>query len=252
MGKKRIGLNVGNTEALLANLKHYYGLSVTVLRDFGGPSVYFHQEAIRAQQTDFLGDRHIEMIYATLASWGMHRMGDPEDTKAKLVDFERFRAAILRFRELLSQYRSHRFEAVDLVEYGRILESIEPIYSGLEVSISSSTLVAHSKTLAHILPHLLPPIDRQYTVRFFTQDTTEFFAKSGTYRLANVPDGKDAQFTMYVDLCQKMKVLFDQCNKSLMHVDGVGFNTSFPKIVDNLIMSCVKAVPKPKKVKTKG
>lgn len=42
---------------------------------FLGPSLYFSQEALKACQTDFLGERHIEMVYATLASWGMHRTG---------------------------------------------------------------------------------------------------------------------------------------------------------------------------------
>ena len=85
MPKKRVGSGVKNTSALLRRLRHYYGLSVDVLRDFGGPSVYFHQQSIRAQASAFLGDRHIEMIYATLASWGMHRMGDPEATKTKKI-----------------------------------------------------------------------------------------------------------------------------------------------------------------------
>lgn len=32
---------------------------------FLGPSLYFSQEALKACQTDFLGERHIEMVYAT-------------------------------------------------------------------------------------------------------------------------------------------------------------------------------------------
>jgi hypothetical protein len=48
MGKNRIGLNVGNTDALLADVQRYYGLSVEILQDFGGPSVYFHDNLIMA------------------------------------------------------------------------------------------------------------------------------------------------------------------------------------------------------------
>lgn len=41
-----------------------------------------------------------------------------------------------------------------------------------------------------------------------------------------------------------MKALFDRCDHRLFRLDGI-FNTSFPKIIDNLIMAFVKDVPKP-------
>jgi hypothetical protein len=247
MGKKRIGLNVQNIVALLAKQQEYYDLSVRVLQDFGGPSVHFHQQAILAQASDFLGDRHIEMIYATLASWGMHRMGDPEDTKAKMVEFDDFRSSILGCRTDLHALRNERFEHVTPDRYGQILQGLMGVYGRLKVSISDSTLVAHAKTLAHILPHLIPPIDRQYTVRFFTQDASEFFTKSGKYRLPQVPNGIDEQFNLFVDLAGKMKGLFDGCDRTILQVNGQGFNTSYPKIIDNLIMAFVKSVERPSK-----
>ncbi len=70
-----------NEDDLITRLRYYYDLSLAVLKEFGGPSIYFHVQAIAEQGSHFLSDRHIEMIYATLASWGMHRMGDPEETK---------------------------------------------------------------------------------------------------------------------------------------------------------------------------
>jgi hypothetical protein len=84
-----------NEDDLISNLKHCYDLSLAVLKEFGGPSVYFHVQSIKEQESNFLSDRHIEMIYATLASWGMHRMGDPEETKAKMVEFVDFRKSIM-------------------------------------------------------------------------------------------------------------------------------------------------------------
>ncbi len=245
MGSKRIGLNVRNAEALLADLPRYYDLSVTVLQDFGGPSVYFHRQALLAQAADFLGDRHIEMIYATLASWGMHRMGDPEDTKAKLVEFDVFRSNILACRPELTALRNERFKNVTPMHYKALLRGLEDVYGRLRVSISDSTLVANAKTLAHILPHLIAPIDRQYTVRFFTQDATEFFTKSGKYRLPQVPEGIGKQFELFVDLSMKIKAMFDQCDRTTFQVTGQGFNTSYPKIIDNLIMAFVKTVEPP-------
>jgi len=35
-----------NENELISNLKHYYDLSLAVLKKFGGPSVYFHIQSI--------------------------------------------------------------------------------------------------------------------------------------------------------------------------------------------------------------
>ena len=85
---------MNNEDELTGRLRYYYDLSLDVLKEFGGPSVYFHIQAIKEQEINFLSDRHIEMIYATLASWGMHRMGDPEETKAKMVEFDIFKQSL--------------------------------------------------------------------------------------------------------------------------------------------------------------
>lgn len=74
-----------NKEDLIQNLRDYYERSLDILHEFGGPSVYFHTQCIREKKQSFLSDRHIELIYATLTAWGMHRMGDPKKTKAKLL-----------------------------------------------------------------------------------------------------------------------------------------------------------------------
>jgi len=44
-----------------------------------------------------------------------------------------------------------------------------------------------------------------------------------------------------------MKKLFDQCDHQLFTIDRETFNTSYPKIIDNLIMTFVKVVLKPGK-----
>lgn len=234
-----------NERKLTGNLQYYYDRSLAVLKEFGGPSIYFHIQAIKEQNSNFLSNRHIELIYATLTSWGMHRMGDPEATKAKLVEFSDFRDSILRQREKLSTLISVRMDTCTLSEYASYIDEIKEIYYGLKVSISDATIVAHSKTLAHILPHFVPPIDRQYTVRFFTQNNKDFFTDSGKYRVVNLPHGIDAQFNDFKKYSCEMKALFDQCDHQLFMIDKESFNTSYPKIIDNLIMAFVKDVPKP-------
>ena len=234
-----------NEEQLIKDFPKYYKYSLEVLNEFGGPSIYFHVQCIKEQQLNFLSERHIELIYATLASWGMHRMGDPKTTKTKLHEYQVFRKSILDFKDELQNYLSVHFSKINETRYVSTIQKLKNIYSELKVSISDSTIVANSKALAHILPHLIPPIDRQYTVRFFTQDRNDFFYRNGKYRLVQLPNGIDAQFDLFVKICQKIKRLFDKTDKNIMEINPETFNTSYPKIMDNVIMAYVKKVPKP-------
>ena len=236
---------MNNEIELVRDISCYYAKSISVLREFGGPSVYFHIQAINQQRNDFMSERHIEMIYATLASWGMHRMGDPDETKTKMTEFSAFKQSLITQRVALTSFRSVKMEDCSVNEYSTYIDGLKPIYMSFAVSISESTLVAHSKTLAHLLPDFVPPIDRQYTVRFFTQDNKNFFTQSGKYKLVNLPTGIERQFSAFKEYCVRIKQMFDQCDRHLFQLNPNTFNTSYPKIMDNVIMAFVKSVPKP-------
>ncbi len=241
-----------NEDDLISNLDYYYNRSLSVLKEFGGPSVYFHIQSIKEQETSILSDRHIEMCYATLTSWGMHRMGDPENTKANLVEYNDFKQSILSCKKRLYEYIPYNIKNCTQAEYIECLDGIDDIYCALNISISDATIVAHSKTLAHLLPNFIPPIDRQYTIRFFTQDNKDFFTESGKYRVVNLPSGMAAQLSDFKKYCARIKGLFDRCDHSLFVIDKKSFNTSYPKIMDNIIMAYVKDVPKPNSPTTGG
>ena len=235
-----------NAQNLITNIGNYYNQSLEVLNEFGGPSIYFHVQCIEEQHSLFLSNRHIELIYATLASWGMHRMGDPKTTKTKLHEFKDFEASIICSKNVLRELTEIEYTDIDENDYLSLIQGLKGVYSKLMVSISNATIVGHSKTLAHILPNLIPPIDRQHTIRFFTQDKSEFFYRNGKYRLVQVPNGLDAQFDLFAEICLKMKKLFEQADRKMFTLNPDTFNTSYPKIMDNLIMAFVKSVQKPK------
>jgi hypothetical protein len=231
---------MNNEIELVKDISDYYRKSQTVLNEFGGPSVYFHVQAIKQQRLDFMSERHIEMIYATLASWGMHRMGDPERTKTKIVEYDAFTQSLVRQRKRLFEFCELKMDECTEEQYRSYLDGLKDVYMDLVVSESNSTLVAHSKTLAHILPHLIPPIDRQYTVRFFTQDDKQFFTQSGNLKNVNLPKDCETQFNIFKDYCLRIKRMFGQCDKQLFEINPDTFNTSYSKIMDNVIMAFVK------------
>ena len=92
-------MKINNYHRLVKNLAEYsYTITLTKYT-FNGPSLYFHQKALECQQTEFLSNRHIEYVYATLVAWGMHRMGP---TGTKMPNFDEFT------RELRVKHNSHR------------------------------------------------------------------------------------------------------------------------------------------------
>ena len=79
-----------NLESLVGDFSRFVH-SFDANRQFGGPSVYFHRKTIEAlarypTAVDALGDdAFFDYLYATLASWGLHRMG-PGNAKLRDID----------------------------------------------------------------------------------------------------------------------------------------------------------------------
>ena len=192
---------------------------------FTGPSLYFHEKCIKLAMSEnsreFLGLEHIESIYAVLPAWGMHRMG--KDVMAKVPNFKRFIKPILKHRDLLLELREKKITDNDL-EY--VLKNrLLIVFKEIQGSISAAKLVANSKVLTHILPKLVAPIDRAYTLTFFN----EFgFSRS-------IPSLLDEQGEEFVDLTLKMAAIAQR-------VEEIGYRRRrpyLPKVVDNLIIYCV-------------
>ncbi|GAB3849428.1 hypothetical protein ACFPIJ_51390 [Dactylosporangium cerinum] len=136
-----------------------------------GPSLYFHDRAIqvRREHTSAMSllrdDRFLEYVYAVLPAWGMHRMGDQA---AKVCDFEPFSTAVRNCSSALEELWDLRITALTSEQDAEVASKLWDIIARLKVSRSETQIVAGSKALHHVLPDLLPPIDRQYTFRFFT------------------------------------------------------------------------------------
>jgi hypothetical protein len=156
-------------DALIAGFGGYLA-AFSEAESFTGPSVYFHLRTLELLRThaspvDALGDqRYLDSLYATLASWGMHRMG-PRGAKMRSMaefreGFQAQRSAIALVQRLELQ-RLAEDEAVDVADH------VWSIVDGLTIGVGATKIVAGSKALHHLLPGLVPPIDRQYTLRFF-------------------------------------------------------------------------------------
>lgn len=137
---------------------------------FTGPSVYFHRKTLaeRARlqnlQEVLRDGLYFDYLYATLASWGMHRMGKGN---TRLCEMEHMRKSIERQIPNILTLQNLHLEAVQVDRLERTAQLIWEIIQNLEIGIGGVKIVAGSKALHHILPELVPPIDREYTLRFF-------------------------------------------------------------------------------------
>jgi hypothetical protein len=123
---------------------------------FGGPSLHFH---LRALETARAGDlaSFAETSYATLASWGMHRMGRRGSKMREFGEFagslEAVWPVVLKLQDTLpSDLASHHWD--DLAR----------VFFGIKAMATGTSLVGTSKVMAHALPRLVAPVDREYTL----------------------------------------------------------------------------------------
>lgn len=138
---------------------------------FPGPSLYFHLCAIdRRRQHDnarsLLEDiQFLEYVYAVLPAWGMHRMGPQA---AKVAGFATIVTALRQQAPALQHLWPLRITTLAPDAARQAAQIAWQVIAAVKVSRSRTQIVAGSKMLHHILPDLIPPIDRQYTFSFFT------------------------------------------------------------------------------------
>lgn len=160
----------------------------------------------------------LEYVYAVLPAWGMHRMGSH---KAKVGDFEPIVAPLRSQRATLEELWTLEITNLDPGVSDSMAELAWQIIISIEVSTSRTQIVAGSKFLHHLLPDLVPPIDRQYTFSFFTGQKA-------------VPSDREAFLTwmpLFADIGRR-------CREPIQSaVETGGFMaTGQAKVIDNAIM----------------
>jgi len=223
-----------NLDCISSELKYFLDKTRDVGNDFGGPSIYFHKMALLKQKNDFLEEDHLNMIYAVMPSWGMHRMGS---SGAKMVNYDIFKKEILKNEDVFRELNTKNYK--NIVDINNIVELMtkKEIF---HVSKTESSLVSSSKVLHHILPNIISPIDRNYSIRFMRKNKDDWGSSS-----MNIPDEETYARIflngMYEFIRNHEKMMLNyiiEINENTLFNND--FNTSLTKIFDNLIMVYVK------------
>jgi hypothetical protein len=168
-------------EALVQGFEHYVQV-FDASRRFGGPSIYFHDRTLERLRSfgspaeALLDDEFVESLYAVLTAWGMHRMGS---RGARMEEFGVFRDSLRaqlsaiaksdqQFRRITGNGSAHLWQ-VPNSEVPGLAEELWSIISQLKLGRSENArIVIGSKAIHHLLPELLPPIDRRYHAPVFS------------------------------------------------------------------------------------
>jgi hypothetical protein len=194
---------------------------------FTGPSVYFHNKTLDVlhQHTDVLDalhdDKFFDYLYATLTAWGLHRMGPG---KTKLIEINQFKKSIQTQEEEIQSLQSLKIDEIPDDSINLITSRLWTLIDNIQVGIAETKIVSGSKALHHMLPELVPPIDREYTLMFF-------------YNHKTLNRGDEVAFKEIYPYFQQIS---KKCKKEITRQMGRGMiNTSKTKIIDNAIISYV-------------
>ncbi|MBI2044514.1 hypothetical protein HYT23_00495 [Candidatus Pacearchaeota archaeon] len=126
----------------------------------------------KRNKVDIFSDEYLELVYTILIAWNMNGRG------AKLNDFDLFKDSIRKNRNKLNYLKRYSIEKLNEKEKNDVLEIIKVLFMELDLVGKNrsgkkikSKLVTFSKTLHFLLPELIVPIDRRYTLAFFYNNT---------------------------------------------------------------------------------
>lgn len=210
---------------ILANADRYHQ-AYCKAETFRGPSLYFHRRALQTRQSPG-ALAHLEYVYATLASWGMHRMGKGG---SKMESFDTFRRSVDPLKDKISEAQKLAPRKMN----GEGWTLLKDIFQGIKVMASGTSLVGNSKVMHHMLPNIVAPIDREYTLRYLRGNTNisndldeEWQIMKGILSGFFIPVACDAEFS-----CKVSKWMASQ--------DEYPWDTSVLKVVDNLVIGSRK------------
>ncbi len=195
---------------------------------FTGPSVYFHNKTLQIQQShntscDVLqDDLFFDYLYATLAAWGLHRMGSGV---TKLAEIKELKASFRKQKEQIRILQSFEIDNIPDDELDSVTSMLWDVLDNLQVSMSKTKIVAGSKALHHLLSSLIPPIDGEYTLKFFYDS-----------RATALNQGDKIAFK---EIYPYFRQIASTCAKKIEKHIGHGMNTSKTKVIDNAIVGFV-------------
>lgn len=198
-------LGAFNSEPLDSKMLSWHKRTMGLRKDLGGTA-----KSIES-------DGYMRSLYSTLDAFGMNKQA------AKLKRYDIFAASVREYKRDIVALERVGVAQID----ADVTRQLWRIIQGMELSWTKSQTVTGSKTLHHLLPQLLPPIDRRYTRRFFRYHSSQFqYNQEGAFKRML---SYFAQIAQEVDLGR--------------YVGTAPWATSESKMIDNAIIGYCRLHP---------
>jgi hypothetical protein len=156
----------------------------------------------------------IASLRRTLQAWGIGRRA------SRLVPEDQFAAALRVALPTIEALEPFSIDGTDLPH--DMAEQLWQLISSLGVVENKAKLVAGTKTLHHLLPDLVPPMDREWTGLFFQFHLPEWQDLIGQLRIFRVA------YSQFVAIARQVQ--------PQQYVTNNGWRTSRTKILDNALI----------------
>jgi len=155
----------------------------------------------------------VEFLWKTLDKWGMN------SRSARLVSVNELWDSLKQNVNTFESLERFRIDDVSL-DKTRTADQIWDIIQRVHVTPSANKVVSGTKTMHHLFPDLIPPMDRQYSRVFFGWQRQEFQYNP-----------RDAFIDIY------LKFIEIALSTNPTQFEGKGWRTSRTKILDNAIVA---------------
>lgn len=180
------------------------------------PAYYLYNQVLAYDYENKFTHDFVELLYVTLTAWGMN------SRKAKLSEFDIFENTILSHKEDFDKLKDKKIISLD----NDCLLVLNNLFVELELVASDVPLVTFSKAMHFILPELIGPIDRRYTITFFDG-------------YQHIDKDKESQFFQFMQIHTKYAAFAKKVDLS-SYINKDSWNRSIPKIIDNIIIGYMK------------
>ncbi len=167
-------------------------------------------------------DEFLRKLHKTLGKWNM------DQRKAQLVSFADFKKSVIMWEDYLVRLYYYKL-CEDIDNKNQIKEDLEKIFCNIKVMESNRRIVGVSKALHFLLPDLVMPIDGKFTLPAFY----------GYNKISNTPKKEFIDFWKIFNETIDIK---ERLGLTSSDVDGVQWNTSVPKLIDNAIIGRYKTL----------
>lgn len=185
------------------------------------PGFYLYNQILKVDIDEKFSDENIELIYVTLVAWNMNSRG------AKLQEYQMFKQSIQNQKKAILNIKDFTIRDI---QKESIFSKLHDLFFSLDlVAKSKPALVTFTKTMHFLLPKLIVPIDRKYTLMYF-------------YENVNIPTEHEKQFKI-------IKEIETEYSKFVAKVDlhqyiDEKWNTTEAKVMDNMIIGFNRIIKK--------